>query len=78
MSLEYILWEALKIVVSLFVGWILGNLYAISLMKSKREQQKKKSNIGDYLPDFLRRKDLQENIKKPEFEIATSGDPRKT
>lgn len=39
MSLEFIFWGAFKITISFFVGWILGNLYARSKMKSKKKRR---------------------------------------
>lgn len=83
MNLESILWDAFKIVISLAIGWALGNLYAISLIRSKKKRLlNKEPDNGDYLPKFLRRKNPRKNIKRPgscpDFEIATYGDPRKT
>jgi len=102
MAIETILWTVLVVTVSMFAGWVLGNFYAISRMRSKRKPYADpdtlsgdhasefvrdnsgrplyRVNKGDYLPEFLRRKEwtpLLKNPPGPEFEIATQGDPRK-
>lgn len=80
MNPETILWIALMVTVSLAVGWVLGNLYAISYMRSKRRWRLNKgADRGEHLPEFLRRKERISPLKEPgpEIEIATEGDPRR-
>ena len=82
MSLESALWDAFKIVISLAIGWALGYIYMISRIRAEKKKQfREEAKEGDHPPKFLRRKNLQKSIKKPEsnpqIETVTRGDPRK-
>ena len=62
MTLETILWTALIVVVSMAIGWILGNLYAISRINAKKRNKRKEVHLRS---PIIR------------VEKVTQGDPKK-
>ena len=58
---ERILWIALIVVVSMAIGWILGNLYAISRINAKKRNKRKEVHLRSPI----------------RVEKVTQGDPKK-
>jgi len=61
MILERIFWTALIVVVSMSIGWILGNIYAISRINAKKRNKRKEVHLRSPI----------------RVEKVTKGDPRK-